>query len=106
MKAAALSLTGLLFMQPCERPPVQYQGESVPALVMFADPVVVDAVCRQAVPNMKDDPRQILACTNPANSTMLLPDPCLYADGYAMLACHERAHLNRRDGSRGWVHPQ
>lgn len=103
MKAAALSITGLIFMQPCERPPVQYQGESVTARVMFAAPEVVDAVCRGLVPNA-DPNRQILACTNPGNSTMLLPDPCLYADGMALLLCHERAHLRRADGSPGWSH--
>lgn len=105
MKAAALSVAGLLFVQPCERPPVEYQGESVPARVFFAPPEIVDAVCREAVPGMKGDPRQILACTNSSNSTMLLPDPCLYDDGFAKLVCHERAHLRRADGSSGWVHP-
>lgn len=105
MKAAALSLAGLLFVQPVERPPLKHQGESVPAVVLFAPPEVVDAVCRSLVPNA-DQTRQILACTNPANSTMLLPDPCLYADGYSQLLCHERAHLRRPDRSQGWVHPQ
>lgn len=103
MKAAALAVTGLLFVQPVERPPLQYQGESVPALVMFASPEIVDAVCRRLVPGA-DPKRQILACTNPRNGAMLLPDPCLYADGYSGLLCHERAHLNRADGSPGWSH--
>lgn len=102
MKAALLlQSVGLLTMQPCERPPVQYQGESVPARIVFAPPEVVDAVCRQNVPGPIGT---ILACTNPANSTILMPDPCLYADGYAQLMCHERSHLRRQDGSKGWAH--
>lgn len=104
MKAAMLLQSGLLLtMQPCERPPVEYQGESVPARVIFADPRAVDAVCRSVVPNA-DPNRQILACTNAANSTILLPDPCLYEDGFGRLVCHERSHLKRADGSKGWSH--
>jgi hypothetical protein len=103
MKAAALAASGLLLMAPCERPPVQYQGESVPAVILFAEPGLVDAVCREAA-SLKGAPGRILACTNPNTSVMLLPDPCLYADGYAELLCHERAHLKRPDGSIGWVH--
>lgn len=98
MKATALSITGLLFMQPCERPPIEYQGDTRPAVIFFAGPAEVDAVCREAVPNMKADPRQILACTNASNRVMLMPDPCLYEDAYAKLLCHEKAHLNQ------WVH--
>ena len=106
MKAAALSVVGLLFMQPCERPPLQYQGESVPARVMFAPPEIVDAVCKRVAGIPVDSPRIILACTNPRNDTILMPDPCLYADGYAQLMCHERSHLRRADGSPGWSHAQ
>lgn len=102
MKAALLLQSSLLFMQPCERPPVEFQGESVPARVIFAPPEIVEAICRAA--GNQSDPRQILACTNTANNTILLPDPCLYADGYARLVCHERAHLGRADGSKGWSH--
>lgn len=98
MKAAALSVTGLLFMQPCERPPLEYQGETKPAVIFFADPATVDLVCREAVPNMKASPRQILACTNGGNRVMLMPDPCLYEGTYPALLCHEKSHLN------GWVH--
>ena len=98
---ALLAASGFLLMAPCERPPVQYQGPSVPARVLFAPPEVVDAVCRQNVPIVIG---QILACTNPANSTILMPDPCLYADGYGQLLCHERGHLRRADGSPGWKH--
>lgn len=104
MKAALLLQSGLLLtMQPCERPPVEYQGESVPARVIFASPEAVDAVCRGAagIPHLFG---QVLACTNQGNSTVLLPDPCLYDDGYAKLVCHERAHLRRKDGSPGWRH--
>lgn len=103
MKAALLlQSAGLLFMQPCERPPIQYQGDSVPARILFAPPEVVDAVCRRV--GASDTPYQILACTNVATSTILMPDPCLYDDGYARLACHERAHLRRANGSPGWSH--
>lgn len=101
---AILAASGLLFMQPCERPPIQYQGESVPAVILFAPPDVVDAVCRSSVSVGTADGRRILACTNPSNSVVLMPDPCLYVGAYAELMCHERAHLNRADGSRGWVH--
>lgn len=104
MKAAALSLTGLLTMLPCERPPVQYQGESVIAEAMFAHPADVDAVCKRVAGIPPDSPRLILACTNTQASRILLPDPCLFDDAYAKLLCHERAHLTRADGSPGWVH--
>lgn len=106
MKLVALAASGLLTMLPAERPPVQYQGESVDARVIFAHPAMVDAVCKRAGGIPVDSPRLILACTNTLNNTILLPDPCLYADGYAQLVCHERSHLRRADGSRGWVHPQ
>lgn len=106
MKVIALASSGLLTMLPCERPPVEYQGESVPAVVVFAHPSVVNAVCKSAVGIPQDSPRIILACTNPMNSTILLPDPCLFADNYAQLVCHERAHLRRVNGSPGWTHNQ
>lgn len=47
---------------------------------------------------MAADPRRILACTNAKARVMLMPDPCLYDDGYAKLLCHERAHI------AGWEH--
>lgn len=104
MKAALLlQSASLLVMQPCERPPVEYQGESVPARVIFADPVAVDAVCRGAA-GIRHPFGQVLACTNPANSTILMPDPWLYDDGYGKLLCHERSHLRRANGSKGWSH--
>lgn len=98
-----LAASGLLLVPPCERPPIEFQGPSVPAIVMFADPAIVDAVCRRLVPSANPK-RVILACTNPATGAMLLPDPCLYEDGMAKLLCHEVAHLKRADGSPGWVH--
>ena len=101
---AMLAASGLLLTMPlCERPPIEYQGESVPAVILFADPAVVDAVCRGLVPNA-DPTRQILACTNPGNNTILFPDPCLFDDNTAALLCHERSHLRRPDGKPGWVH--
>lgn len=103
MKAAVLLSSGLLTMLPCERPPVEYQGESVPARVIFADPVAVDAVCRGAT-GISHQFGIILACTNSRNSTILLPDACLFEDAYAKLVCHEAAHLRRADGSPGWSH--
>lgn len=102
MKAQIIA-SGLLFMQPCERPPIQYQGESVPARVIFADPRAIDIVCRGAA-GIPHSLGTVLACTNAGNSTILLPDPCLYEDAYAKLVCHERAHLRRADGSNGWSH--
>lgn len=103
MKAALLLQSGfLLTMQPCERPPAQYQGESVPARIIFAPPEVVDAVCRRA--GASTSPYQILACTNTATNTILFPDPCLYADNTAALLCHEKAHTRRANGSEGWKH--
>lgn len=104
MKAALLlQSAGLLFMQPCERPPVEYQGESVPARILFAPPEVVDSVCRGAA-GISHPFGTVLACTNQQSSTILMPDPCLYDDGYARLMCHERSHLRRKDGSEGWKH--
>lgn len=103
MKAAALlQSVSLLVMLPCERPPVEYQGESVPARIIFAPPEVVDAVCRRA--GNSTTPYQILACTNVATNTILFPDPCLYDDNTAALLCHEKAHTRRADGSPGWSH--
>lgn len=104
MKAIALAVSGLLTVLPCERPPLQYQGESVPARVIFAPPEVVDAVCKSAAGIPPDSPRLILACTNSGNSTILMPDPCLYVGTYPALLCHEKAHLRRADGSEGWSH--
>lgn len=92
-----IAASGLLVMQPCERPPVEYQGPTPPAIILFADPATVDSVCREAV-RLKADPRQILACTNAERRVILMPDPCLYDDSYAKLLCHERAHI------AGWVH--
>lgn len=99
---ALIAASGLMLMPPCERPPVEYQGDSVPAVVMFAHPGVVHEVCSR---HSTLRPGYIaLACTNPANGRMLLPDPCLFDDGYGRLVCHEKAHLNRPDGSPGWRH--
>lgn len=84
MKAALLLQSGLLFVLPCERPPLEYQGESVPAVVYFAPPQVVDAICKRVAGIPPDSPRIILACANSANNTILLP--------------------GRADGSKGWVH--
>jgi hypothetical protein len=99
---ALLAASALLVMPPCERPPVEFQGPSVPAVVLFADPETVDAVCREV--GGAQAATRILACTNAAAGVMLLPDPCLFDDRYARLACHERAHLDRADGSQGWRH--
>lgn len=101
MKALAAVLP-LLVMPLCERPPVEFQGPSEPAVVIFAHPDVVNGVCHAAGNDLS--PYRILACTNSTSGVMLLPDPCLFDDRYAQLVCHERAHLNREDGSRGWRH--
>lgn len=92
----------LLILAPCERPPVEFQGPSAPATVFFAAPEVVDTTCRGRA-RIDGEPR-ILACTLPRRGMILLPDPCLYRDRYAQLVCHERAHLDRADGSPGWRH--
>ena len=98
-----IAASGLLIMQPCERPPIEHQGPTPPAVIIFADPLTVDTVCREAA-NLKADPRQILACTNAERRVMLMPDPCLYEGAYPALLCHERSHLPRLDGSPGWEH--
>lgn len=92
-----VAASGLLLVSPCERPPIQYQGPTPPAVILFAAPATVDAVCREAA-NLKADPRRILACTNAERRVILMPDPCLYDDGYAKLMCHERAPI------AGWDH--
>lgn len=99
---ALIAASGLLLMPVCERPPVEYQGESVPAVVLFAHPAVVNRVCQGS--NGLEAGQIALACTASPTGVMLLPDPCLFADGYAQLVCHERAHLDRADGSPGWRH--
>lgn len=101
MKALALAASGLLLMAPCERPPERFQGESVPAVVYFADPMTVHIVCAEAS-GQSGVGYQILACTRQDKSIMLLPDPCLFEGEYAALVCHERSHLMRADGSPGW----
>lgn len=100
---ALIAAAGLLVMPPCERPPVEYQGESAPARVIFAPPEVVDRVCKTAG-SLRDETRWILACTNQANNTILMPDPCLFEGTYSALLCHEKSHLDRADGSPGWRH--
>lgn len=99
---AVLGALPLLLMPECERPPVEFQGPSTPAVVIFAHPDTVNAVCRAA--GGYDGPARILACTNAATGVMLFPDPCLFDDPTARLMCHERAHLDREDGSQGWRH--
>lgn len=88
-----------------EPAPVDFwEAPDAPALVMYADPATVDAVCRQ-VSGTVPAGYVVMACTNPANRTMIMPNPCLYQDEYyARLACHENAHLPRKDGRR-WAHP-
>lgn len=103
MFKALIAASGLMLVSPCERPPIEFQGPASPAVFLFADPDTVDAVCREAS-GMAKDPRRILACTNAERRVILMPDPCLYDDGFAKLACHEIAHLPRADGSPGWVH--
>lgn len=74
----------------------------LPALVYYADPVVVDAACR----GMAKVPEgvTVLACTVPSTRRQLMPNPCLFPDEfYAALQCHENAHLPRADG-RVWLH--
>lgn len=87
-----------------EKPPVQFQlAPDAPAVVLYADPVTVDAVCRRLADKVPEG-AIILACTVPSNRRQLMPDPCLFPDEYfASLQCHENAHLPRRDGTR-WVH--
>lgn len=88
-----------------EKPPVQFQGPpDAPASILYADPIMVDAVCRRAAGKSAPAGGIILACTLPSTRRQLMPDPCLYPDEYfASLQCHENAHLPRSDGSR-WVH--
>ena len=97
MKALAAVLP-LLVMPLCERPPVEFQGnpERV-AHVIFADPDVVDAVCREAAGY--EGEARILGCTQQTTGVVLMPNPCLYEGRYANLLCHEAVgHIN------GWRH--
>lgn len=98
MKAALLlQSVGLLTMQPCERPPVQYQGDPGSFTVRLARPEDVDAECRAA--GNQHIKNQILACVWVQKREVLMPQPCLYADNYAQLLCHEApGHLT------GWKH--
>lgn len=97
MKAAALSVAGLLFMQPVERPPLQYQGgEPVTVRVTFADPEWVNAECIKRVGR---EPRPGMVFVGCAGSgRMVLPNGCLFADHFAGLVCHELGHI------RSWSH--
>lgn len=108
MKAAALSITGLLFMQSgsplSPRPPEQFTGNTPePITVFYADPATVDAVCRGLISTANPPSRQvpanwtIYACTNMATRRSLLPDPCLpqfAGESFAATACHEKGHAN------------
>lgn len=96
------AVIGLLTMGVCETPPLEFQGESVPAVIVFAHPDLVHEVCAAA--GGVSPSQRILACTNTRSRVMLMPDPCLYDDGYSALLCHERSHLPRADGSPGWRH--
>lgn len=95
---ALLAVAPLLIMAPCERPPVEYQGNLTRvAHVIFADPQTVHAVCREAAGYQGD--RTILACTQQETAVVLMPNPCRYEDRYAQLLCHEAVgHVN------GWRH--
>lgn len=102
--AVTLALIGPSASRVEQAPPEFWGPPDAPALVMYADPVVVDAVCREASGAVPAG-YVVMACTNPGNRTQIMPDPCLYQDEYyARLQCHENAHLPRKDGTR-WVHP-
>lgn len=107
MKAALLLSGGLLFMPGpvlAPRPPVEYIGNTAQVIeVLYADPSVVHAVCRDLI-NTGNPPSQripddwtIYACTNTKERRSLLPDPCLpqFAnESFAATACHEKGHAN------------
>lgn len=112
MKAAALSLAGLLFVQSgsylAPRPPEQFTASTPePVTIFYAEPATVDAVCRALMEAGNPPERQspegwtIFACTNTAARRSILPNPCgkQYAgEPFAALACHELGHAN----SWGW----
>ena len=75
-----------------QSPPVRYQS-SAAYRVEFMAPSAVGARCRQLGSRVDD---YIEGCV--AAGVMVLPNPCRSSDTYAMLACHEMAHVN------GWRH--
>lgn len=87
-----------------ERPPAEFlTAPDAPVVIMFADPVTVDAVCRRASTPVPEG-YVILACTRDDIRVQLMPDPCLFPDEfYASLQCHENAHLSRNNLT-GWRH--
>jgi hypothetical protein len=115
MKAVALSLSGLLFTQSsphmAPRPPEQFTGNTTDPITMFyAEPELVDAVCRALIakgnpPGQQVPPHwTIYACTNTTQRRSILPDPCLpqfAGESFAATACHEKGHAN----GWGWEYP-
>lgn len=108
MKASVLSLSGLLFMQSgtplAPRPPEQFTGNTPePITVFYAEPFMVDTVCRELIEKGNPANQQIppnwtiYACTNTASRRTILPDPCLpqfAGESFAAVACHEKGHAN------------
>lgn len=89
----------LIFMPPCERPPLEYQGaEPITVEVTFASPEWVNAECRKRVGREPGPGMVFAACAGVGRRWAILPDGCLFADGYARVVCHETSH------TRGWFH--
>lgn len=108
MKVVALTVSGLLFAQSgshlAPRPPEEFTGNiPEPITVFYAEPFIVDAVCRELMAKGNPASQQlpphwtIYACTNRGQRRSILPDPCLpqYAgESFAATACHEKGHAN------------
>lgn len=87
---------GLMFMQPAERPPLEYQGtEPITIRVTFAHPRWVDAECRKLVRREPAPGNVFVACAGIGRHWAILPHGCLFADAYAAVVCHEVGHVRR-----------
>lgn len=90
---------GLLFLQPAERPPLEYQGsDPITIQVTFAHPTWVDTRCRKLVGREPAPGKVFVACAGIGRKWAVLPHGCLFADAYSGLVCHELGHIN------GWDH--
>ena len=74
------------------RPPVQYRHDAR-LDVLTASEAGVSRAC----PPVAGVPKHI-GCETPAG-TIILPNPCIYDDFYALLFCHELGHFNKWPGN-------
>jgi len=97
-KGFALGVAFVLGIALVEAPPAKFIPTQTSANVIFAPPNEVSEVCS------KGHPFRAVACAKqlgPNRGFVIMPHPCdpsFKQDDYALLLCHELAHL------KGWRH--